>query len=341
MLKTPLAPTADGAAHWGPSTRAPGASAPGFGAALSQAQSASSVVVQSGDNLTRLVKAQAQSQGVRLDESTAYRLALRVAQDNGIAKADQIAPGQTVDLSRVVQHLAEPSKVTQNSPSTAGATALTRTDTSGSGDSAVQAHAGSGEILERTLQRAVAKGYIAADQLETVRARVDALAQRFGFSGDDFALVSLMESDGLNPQASNGNCHGVIQFCAGPGRGAASVGLASRPRAILRLDVLQQLDLVERYFSDVGVNRGARLDELYLAVLTPAARAQRAPNAPLAIAGRQARSLYSAGGAITRNSLADGLLRNAAARLGLSTQALQALRRGEAAPQLAQVAQAG
>ena len=41
-----------------------------------------------------------------------------------------------------------------------------------------------------------------------------------------FARLSLMESDGLNPKATNERCHGIIQFCDGPARGAATVGFA-------------------------------------------------------------------------------------------------------------------
>jgi hypothetical protein len=130
-----------------------------------------------------------------------------------------------------------------------------------------------------------------------------------------------MESDGLNPKASNGRCHGIIQFCEGPARGAASVGLEGRAAAILDRGVLEQLELVDQYFRDVGLQRlGPRvsLADLYLTVLTPAARAVRGVTEPLGIPGVQARALHEAGDRnrpITRASLTDGLLRHASLRL--------------------------
>jgi hypothetical protein len=117
----------------------------------------------------------------------------------------------------------------------------------------------------------------------------------------------------MNPQASNGNCHGIIQFCDGPNRGAASVGFKDNPRAILGMGLLQQLDLVDRYFSQAGLRvKGppVGLDDLYLTVLTPAARQETRPDAPLPIAGPQARYLHigqDTRNPITRNSILSGL----------------------------------
>jgi hypothetical protein len=358
-MKTPATLSQDSASRWVTPRSGP-AAAPGFGQALSQAQPSAlppahsrETVVREGDNLTRMVKAQAQAQGQRLDESTAYRLALQVARHNGIANADAIAPGQRVDLSVVDQHLQQ--QAARPAPAPGGtqawlqlkAGAPWRSEASTpwltlapqqAPSGAASTPAGGGEILARTLQRAVAQGFLPAGEEAAVRQRIEGLAQQFGFSADDFALLSLMESDGLNPQASNGSCHGVIQFCEGPNRGAASVGMADQPRAILGMGVLQQLDLVERYLSDAGVPPGAGLDDLYLSVLTPAARAERDPDAALPIAGRQASALYvngDASGVITRRSLVEGLMRHAAARLGLSAEALFAMREGAPDAQVA------
>ena len=180
-------------------------------------------------------------------------------------------------------------------------------------------------LLARTLDRAVARGYLPAGEQAEVRQRILALAQRHGFQPDDFARVTLLESDGLNPRASNGQCHGILQFCSGPGRGAASVGLGHDPGRILRLSVREQLELVDRYFDDTGLSRLARqkggtvgLDDLYLTVLTPAAREVRHPGAALPIAGTQAAALYPGGdrrAPITRQSLLDGLQQHALDRL--------------------------
>ena len=176
-------------------------------------------------------------------------------------------------------------------------------------------------VFERTLSRAVERGFIPAADVDQVREKVGRMAREYGFDPDDFARVVLMESDGMNPSATNGRCHGIIQFCGGPGRGAASVGFANNAQDIGKLSVLQQLDLVDRYFQDVGMPRaGTRmsLDDLYLSVLTPAARATRTADAPLPIPGTQARVLYEGGqrdAPITRRSITQGLLRYAQERL--------------------------
>ena len=306
-----------------------------------QAQRGEGVRVREGDNLTHMVKAQALAQGMRLDESTAYRLALQVAQANRISNPDQIDPGQRVDLGAVQKHVAV--QMGSNLATREGAYgASTHTwlrqkslDAQAVVPSGLaRAPIPSGEVLGRTLQRAVDKGFLPAHEQAAVRQRIEALAGKYGFSPDDFAVLSLMESDGLNPQASNGSCHGVIQFCEGANRGAASVGMAARPKAILGMGVLSQLDLVDRYLADAGVPPGAGLDDLYLSILTPAARAETRLHAPLPIAGRQASALYVNGnpsGAITRHSLVQGLLSHAAARLDLGVNQLTAMREHAAA----------
>jgi len=130
-----------------------------------------------------------------------------------------------------------------------------------------------------------------------------------------------MESDGMNPRASNQRCHGIIQFCDGPARGAASAGFGGNPKAILDLSVHKQLSLVDKYFDDVGLkSKGpAGLEDLYLSVLNPASRSQSRADAPLNIPGPQARSLHvdrNSAAPITRQSIRQGLLQNAAERLG-------------------------
>jgi hypothetical protein len=131
-----------------------------------------------------------------------------------------------------------------------------------------------------------------------------------------------MESDGMNPKASNSRCHGIIQFCDGRDRGAAVAGFADNPKAILGHSVLQQLDMVEKYFDHNGLKSmgPTNLDDLYLTVLTPAARREKSPNADLNIAGTQAQKLYvnrDPNTFITRNSIVQGLHQHANERLGL------------------------
>ncbi len=273
--------------------------------------STSTVTVRRGDTLVGLVTSHYRSQGVTLDGRQAFLVALQVAKGNAIADPSRLQPGQAVRLDNLpdAQELAGGARA---------ATAQAPVSTA-----QVLASRQSQPVLERTLSRAVERGFIPPRELDAVRERVERMASDYGFDPDDFARVSLIESDGLNPSASNGSCHGIIQFCGGPGRGAASVGYAANPQQIRKMSVLQQLDLVDRYFQDVGLPRGGRisLDELYLAVLTPAARAQRASDAPLPIAGTQARVLYEGGqreAGITRRSIAQGLQRHAQ---GLLSQA--------------------
>jgi hypothetical protein len=176
-------------------------------------------------------------------------------------------------------------------------------------------------VLEKTMDRAVAKGFIPAAEKAAVYDKILQMANKHRFSPDDFARMTLMESDGMNPRASNQRCHGIIQFCDGPARGAASAGYGANPKAILNLSVHQQLGLVDRYFDDVGLkSQGpAGLEDLYLSVLNPASRAQSQANAPLNIQGQQARALHVGSdhsAPITRQSIRQGLLENASARLG-------------------------
>ncbi len=176
-------------------------------------------------------------------------------------------------------------------------------------------------VLQQTLDRAVTRGFIPPQERQAVQDKILQLSQKYRFAPDDFARMTLMESDGMNPKASNQRCHGIIQFCDGPNRGAATVGFAQQPRAILGLSVYQQLSLVDTYFQEAGVGKQgpASLDDLYLSVLQPAARQEKQPHAPLPILGPQARDLHVGADrrqAITRQSIVQGLLKNTADKLG-------------------------
>lgn len=275
---------------------------------LSSTPATPMVTVRRGDTLVGLVNSHYRSQGVTLDSRQAFLMALQVAKGNAIADPTRLQPGQPVRLDNLptADELAGGTRpVTAQVPVSTAQVLASRQPQ---------------PVLERTLSRAVDRGFIPPQELGAVRNRVERMADDYGFDPDDFARVTLIESDGLNPAASNGRCHGIIQFCGGPGRGAASVGYAANPQQIRKMSVLQQLDLVDRYFQDVGLPRGGRvsLDELYLTVLTPTARAQRASNAPLPIAGSQARVLYESGqrdAGITRRSITQGLQRHAQERL--------------------------
>ena len=282
------------------------------------------VQVQPGDTLIGLVKAHYRQQGLPIGESQAYRLAHQVAADNGIANPDLILVGQQVDFARLQLPALARNPMTDPQASTEQALAQRYWATASKVPNKLQAEGvdmpseASGQehpVLDRTLARAVDKGYLPAGDLPAVRARVMAMADRYRFAPDDFARLTLMESGGMNPRASNGHCHGIIQFCDGPARGAATVGLRDNPRAILGMGLLQQLDLVDRYFAQNGLGQNATpakigLDELYLTVLTPAARSEKRRNAALDIAGPQASYLHverDRQKPITRDSIVQGL----------------------------------
>jgi LysM repeat protein len=183
-------------------------------------------------------------------------------------------------------------------------------------------------VLQKTLDRAVDKGYIPPQDKQAVSDRILQLARQFKFSPDDFAKVSLMESDGLNPKSTNNRCHGIIQFCDGPDRGAASAGFATNPKAILGKSVLEQLDMVGKYFDQTGLKNAGptHLDDLYLTVLTPAAKTETRTDVGLNIAGPQANYLHvnrDVRAPITRDSIVQGLHQNALDKLGIDDRSIK------------------
>lgn len=269
------------------------------------------VTVQRGDTLMSLTRRQLGEVAGQFSPSQILQMARTVARENGITDADRIRPGQAINMAPMTTMAALKLRQTE--------VAEVRLESDGASATT--------PVLDRTLARAVAKGYLSPAEQVAVKDKILALASRHQFTPDDFAHMTLMESDGMNPRATNGSCHGIIQFCAGGNRGAASAGYAKNPRDILNLSVLEQLDLVDRYFNDTRLkdHGPAALDDLYLTVLTPAARSETRANAPLNISGRQAAYLYEGrdqNGVITRNSIIAGLKSNARDRLGDFTSTL-------------------
>lgn len=328
---TPIAAsTAESAANLNPSANLPGAQ---FKAALRATQAPAHTTVQRGDTLIGLIRHQLNQNGQTVSDHQAFKLAHQVAQENGIANPNRIYPGQRVSFSTVVDNAPTALAQTTNRAAalaTTGSakTAVRATSTAATANAQLQSRAAARgyPVLEQTLQRAVDKGFIRASEKPQVYGRILQLAHAYRFAPDDFARLALMESDGLNPRASNGRCHGIIQFCEGPDRGAASVGYAGRAGAIRGLNVMAQLDLVERYFQDAGLaqdDKPVSLDDLYLTVLTPNARTEQSWHAPLNIPGAQAADLHVAGDRrrpITRASIVNGLVRNTLERLGIPAQ---------------------
>lgn len=309
--------------------------------------------IGNGETLIGLVRDQAQARGVQLSGSQELRLAQQLASANGIDNPDLVYPGQNIKLTSIYDDLKtlQMTAVRRRDATPAVAAAATSAGRPQANTgiaaprsaplgydvrspqftpasaamakiSAPEATAGVAHpVLQQTLDRAVAKGFIPPAEKTAVYDKILQMADTHRFAPDDFARMTLMESDGMNPRASNQRCHGIIQFCDGPARGAASAGYAANPRAILDLSVHKQLSLVDKYFDDVGLkSQGpAGLEDLYLSVLNPASRAQSQSNVPLNIQGPQARALHVGSDStapITRQSIRQGLLQNAAARLG-------------------------
>ena len=308
-------------------------SRPGFAKALEQVQPANVKVIQAGDTLTSIVKEQAQLQGVKLTPSEEFRWAQNLATDSGIQNPNAIFPGQKIQLQNMLSQWqtgqTQPQNLAQTSPKGTPAIAQNKVETvtvtaSRSVPTLPKSNyinAVAHPVLSQTLDRAVNRGFIPKVEKQDVYNKVLQVANKHNFSPDDFARLTLMESDGMNPQATNTRCHGIIQFCDGPARGAAEVGFGQSPKSILGLSVYQQLHLVDTYFEKVGLKKegAVPLDELYLAVLQPAARGEKRPQEPLGIPGKQAKYLYEGRdpqAPMTRSSITQGLMQNAADRLG-------------------------
>lgn len=323
--------------------------------------------IRAGDTLSAIARERLQQLGAPTGNASIARAVQELARTNGIENPDLIYAGQTLKLGALsaqslassaghVDRLADSSASSslvgraQHEPVASFAQARISSTLPVGGAPALpgatlgrdpgpgRAGAASFPQLEKTLDRAVERGYIGTGERTAVHDRIVELSRKYRFSPDDFATVALMESDGLNPRANNGRCHGIIQFCEGPGRGAASVGMQGRAQDIGSQSVLEQIDLVDRYFEDTGLkDMGAvSLVDLYLTVLTPAARSERRPNVALGIAGPQASVLHRQGDRslpLTRDSIFAGLHAHANQRLnGASANAVAAPPQARSAP---------
>jgi len=309
---------------------------------MEQAQQTATPSVRSikpGDTLTGIVREQAQISGIKLTPSEEFRWTQALANDNGIQNANAIFPGQKIQLQNMLSQWqagqTQPQGMAQNASNASNTTAaktneaiptivVTAARPTNSLHKPNYINAVAHPVLSKTLDRAVARGFIPKVEQQDVYNKVLQVANKHKFSPDDFARLTLMESDGMNPQATNTRCHGIIQFCDGPARGAAEVGFGNSPKSILGLSVYQQLHLVDTYFDKVGLKKegSVPLDELYLAVLQPAARSEKRPEEPLGIPGKQAKYLYEGRdpqAPMTRVSITQGLLQNAADRLGFKS----------------------
>ena len=201
-----------------------------------------SVAVQDGDTLSAIVKREMQVMGKPVSHNEATRLAQDVARANGISNPDRIYPGQRLNLSSLSNPTdTAAAKATLNLPANSPATAHTALSMNTAANpkavsvmrQAPVQNAADHPVLQKTLDRAVAKGFIPAEERQQVYDKILTMSRTYQFAPDDFARLTLMESDGMNPKATNNSCHGIIQFCDGPERGAASAGFGNNPKAIL------------------------------------------------------------------------------------------------------------
>jgi hypothetical protein len=130
-----------------------------------------------------------------------------------------------------------------------------------------------GSTLTATVERAVRNGWIPSGESSLVIGKIESMAQKHGFNPDDFATLTHIESYGMNPRAINGSCVGIIQFCPDNQGGSHKTisGKSYNLASVREMSILQQLDLVDKYFSGV-IPRGAvitSLDHFYFFVLYP------------------------------------------------------------------------
>jgi LysM repeat protein len=264
-----------------------------------------SASVQAGQTLSGIVREQMSQRGVNISNNEAMRLAQTVARANNISNPNLIHPGQRLNLDSLNLTLLQAQSANKAMAANASPSINNNANTSVAlaGTAQVQllsrVDRSNNPVLEKTIDRAIDKGFIPAQDKQAVMNKIVQLSEQHRFAPDDFARLTLMESDGMNPKASNSSCHGII----------------------LGHSVLKQLDMVGKYFEDTGLkNFGpVGLDDLYLTVLTPAARNETRPNVGLNIPGKQAAYLHvnrDTRAPITRNSILAGLHQNANERLG-------------------------
>jgi hypothetical protein len=272
--------------------------------------------IRPGDTLSQIAYDQLKQSGRPHAAPDIARAVKVLATANDIADPDRIVAGASLRLVDLAPGVAAAPRAQTQPPDFSRPQAMRAFEPISNRVPARPGASAQFPVLDRTLDRAIQNGYLSASERQPVHDRIVELSRKYRFSPDDFATVSLIESDGLNPRASNGNCFGIIQFCGGTQAGAAAIGMAHAPQQIAERPVLEQLDMVDRYFEHNGLQRLPQvgLVDLYLTILTPAAKAERAPAAPLPIPGTQARVLHEnqdRSQPITRKSILAGLVDHA------------------------------
>jgi hypothetical protein len=96
--------------------------------------------------------------------------------------------------------------------------------------------------------------------------KVEKIASELGVKSSDLIAIMKQES-GVDPQAVNkmSGATGLIQFMP-----QTAIGLGTTVEDLRKMDGVQQLDYVYKYFKSVGVRPGMELGDLYMAVFMPA-----------------------------------------------------------------------
>lgn len=96
--------------------------------------------------------------------------------------------------------------------------------------------------------------------------KVEKVASALGVSSSDLMAIFKQES-GVNPKAVNkaSGATGLIQFMPSTAR-----NLGTTTDELGKMDGVEQLDYVYKYFKSVGVQPGMKLGDLYMAVFMPA-----------------------------------------------------------------------
>ncbi len=96
------------------------------------------------------------------------------------------------------------------------------------------------------------------------------LSRRLGVSANDlFAIMDFETAGTFDPAQRNGagsGATGLIQIMP-----STAVGLGTTTEALASMSRIEQLKYVEKYFQRTGIQPGARLSDLYMSVLFPAA----------------------------------------------------------------------
>jgi len=177
-----------------------------FQQALVQVTRQHTVQVQEGDTLIGLIKTHFRQNQQQLSEPQAMRLAQQVATSHGIRNPDLIHPGQVIRLGELktqgAWQAAAPGPLELNARQSQDIWQLNQARSQTPTASALAAraaqwpHAPSANeahgVLDRTLARAVDKGFVSASEVPAVKNKVLALAERYNFQPDDLAPLTLV-----------------------------------------------------------------------------------------------------------------------------------------------------